>query len=67
MTKALKVKKPKARNLHACHPLMRKGGAHSKTKKAERRAEKMQLKRDYLGENLLAKVFFSKVFRICYA
>ncbi len=32
----------KKRNLHACHPIMRKGGVHQKSKGARRAEEKRQ-------------------------
>lgn len=38
---------PKPRNFHAVNPLLRKGGAHSKTKKALRRQDKVQLRKDF--------------------
>jgi len=34
---------PKARNLHACAAIMRKGGVHERTEKAKRNAGKRQL------------------------
>jgi hypothetical protein len=36
-----------ARNTFARHPLMKKGGAHGKTRKAERRAGKQELGREW--------------------
>jgi len=42
----MKKKKPiKARNIHAMNPLMKKGGAHVKSKSSQRSKEKMKLKR----------------------
>jgi len=35
------------RNPLAVHPLMKKGGAHEKTRKAERRAAKVALRRGH--------------------
>lgn len=37
----MKSKQPR-RNPHAHHPIMRKGGVHKKTNKAERQAAKLQ-------------------------
>ncbi len=34
--------KQRRRNGHACHPIMRKGGAHEKSKGAKRAAAKRQ-------------------------
>ena len=36
-----------ARNRYATHPLMKKGGVHQKTRKAERKSRKQQLRSDY--------------------
>lgn len=36
------MSKPKLRNRHACHPIMRKGGVHDKTNSAKRAAEKQK-------------------------
>lgn len=47
------VKKAKSRNLHACHPIMRKGGVHQKSKSAERSRDRLKTKikvRNYLSE-----------------
>ena len=38
-------RKKQSRNGHAFHPIMRKGGAHEKTGKAKRKAEKLQTSR----------------------
>ena len=62
MNKTPRVKPRKQRNPNAYHPIMRKGGVHRKSKKAERSAQKLALKREYLGENQLSKLSFSKVF-----
>ncbi len=35
----------KTRNIHACHPIMRKGGVHEKTKGAKRAAAKRDTRR----------------------
>lgn len=37
--------KQEKRNGHAFHPIMRKGGAHQKSHKAQRRADKQQMSR----------------------
>ena len=37
--------KKQSRNGHAFHPIMRKGGVHEKTEKANRKAEKLQTSR----------------------
>ena len=39
--------KPKERNPLHDHPLMAKGGVHEKSKKAKRRTEKQQLKKEW--------------------
>ncbi len=39
------VKRHDRRNLHACHPIMRKGGAHEKSKSAKRAAAKHETRR----------------------
>ncbi|MFY0658105.1 MAG: hypothetical protein JXR12_15310 [Neptunomonas phycophila] len=44
--KKKKVTAVKQRNLVALNPLMRKCDTHEKTKKAKRKAEKMNLKRE---------------------
>lgn len=44
---------PKARNPFACAPIMRKGGAHIKSKSGQRRSQKHKLRDvvdDYLDE-----------------
>jgi hypothetical protein len=38
---------PKRRNPYYGHPLMKKGGAHGKTRKAERRAARVQMQREW--------------------
>ena len=37
--------KQEKRNGHAFHPIMRKGGVHQKSNKAQRRAEKQHMSR----------------------
>ena len=39
--------KPKVRSPLHDHPLMTKGGVHEKSKKAKRRTEKQQLKKEW--------------------
>lgn len=39
------AKRDKPRNFHACHPIMRKGGVHEKTKGAKRAAVKRETRR----------------------
>ncbi|ARU57768.1 hypothetical protein OLMES_3747 [Oleiphilus messinensis] len=34
----------KKRNMHACHPIMRKGGVHEKTNSSKRSKAKRELK-----------------------
>lgn len=49
----MKVKKP-ARNLHACHPIMKKGGVHEKSRGAKRAASKKETRRkkeEWLGRS----------------
>lgn len=41
----MQIKHKKARNHHAYHPIMRKGGVHTKTEKAKRKQQRQQLKR----------------------
>lgn len=38
-------KKARVRNFHACHPIMKKGGAHEKSKGAKRAAAKGETRR----------------------
>ena len=45
-----KVKRP--RNHLARHPLMKKGGVHQKTKKAQRKVSKQALRTEYPVESL---------------
>lgn len=42
-----KNKPQRARNILHDHPLMRKGGVHQKSNKAQRRKDKQNLKRDW--------------------
>lgn len=47
-------KRQKPRNLHACHPIMRKGGVHEKSKGAERAAAKRDTQKragEWLGRS----------------
>ncbi|MEJ2443374.1 MAG: hypothetical protein P8Y42_07920 [Exilibacterium sp.] len=37
--------KPKLRNRHAAHPIMRKGGVHEKSRSAKRREAKRETRR----------------------
>ena len=37
-------KKARARNFHACHPIMKKGGVHEKTRGAKRAAAKREIR-----------------------
>ncbi len=39
------AKRQDRRNLHACHPIMRKGGVHEKSKSAKRAAAKHETRR----------------------
>ena len=39
------------RNRYATHPLLKKGGAHAKTRKAERKADKQTLGREWPAQN----------------
>ena len=51
-TKKAKVANPdKVRNRYATHPLLKKGGVHAKTRKAERKADKQVLGREWPGQN----------------
>ena len=50
------AKKPQ-RNGHAFHPIMRKGGAHEKSTKAQRKAAKHNLQKntqEWLGRSFLS-------------
>ncbi|GAA5218252.1 hypothetical protein ACFSJ3_15355 [Corallincola platygyrae] len=49
----MKVKLSKPRNLHACSPLMRKGGAHGRSQKAQRQADKQATQLDAWEEYLM--------------
>ena len=49
-------KRVKPRNFHACHPIMRKGGVHEKTKGAQRaaaRRETRQKASEWPGRSLV--------------
>ena len=49
-------KRRQPRNLHACHPIMRKGGVHEKSKGAKRAAAKrdtQQKASEWLGRSLI--------------
>lgn len=45
--KKIVAKVGKVRSRIATHPLLKKGGVHEKTRKAERKADKQNLGRDY--------------------
>lgn len=48
--------KQQRRNGHAFHPIMKKGGAHGKSKKAQRKAAKHDLQKntqEWLGRSFL--------------
>ncbi len=45
---------PCARNLHACHPIMQKGGVHEKTNGAKRKKAKRNLQRDIRSLQVVA-------------
>lgn len=45
--KKTKSKVPSVRNRYATHPLLKKGGAHGKTRKAERKSDKQALGREW--------------------
>ena len=51
-TKKAKVANPdKIRNRYATHPLLKKGGVHAKTRKAERKVDKQILGREWPAQN----------------
>ena len=64
MSNSINLKPRRPRNPLAHHPLMRKGGAHKKSAKAIRRAEKVQLKREYAGESPFNEPDFSSVLKV---
>ena len=45
--KKTKAKVQPVRNRYATHPLLKKGGAHGKTRKAERKADKQALTQEW--------------------
>lgn len=52
-------KKQEKRNGHAFHPIMSKGGAHEKTEKAKRKADKRDLNRkvqEWLGRSFFGSL-----------
>jgi hypothetical protein len=51
MKQQISVKPKRPRNHLTSHPLMRKGGVHQKTKKAERKATKQALRCEYPVES----------------
>lgn len=46
---------PKPRNLLHDHPLLQKGGAHGKTRKASRRVAKMELRREWCPQSAVVE------------
>ncbi len=49
--KAAVVRPAKVRNRYATHPLLKKGGVHTKTRKAERKADKQILGREWPAQS----------------
>lgn len=57
------VKVKKSRNLHACHPIMKKGGVHEKSKGAKRAAAKRETREkasEWLSRSHLLCLFFQR-------
>jgi len=59
----------KPRNFHACHPIMKKGGVHEKSKGAKRAAAKRETRKkasEWLGRSCFRAVFvmFDRLFRL---
>lgn len=50
-----KEKAPRQRNLLHDHPLLRKGGRHEKSRKAERRARKVAMRREWDPRSALSQ------------
>ena len=46
------------RNLLHNHPLLGKGGAHSKSNKSIRRQDKVKIKKEWLPKNIFLTVYF---------
>ncbi len=60
-------KRQSRRNLHACHPIMRKGGVHEKSKSAKRAAAKHETRRktnEWLSRSFLYMSLTSLMFTI---
>lgn len=49
----LPKKMTRQRNLLHDHPLLAKGGTHSKSNKSKRRIEKVKMKKEWLPQNIL--------------
>jgi hypothetical protein len=60
MTNKCKLPKKisRQRNLLHNHPLLGKGGTHSKSNKSKRRLDKVNMKKEWLPQNILLTVFF---------
>ncbi len=59
-------KRQDRRNLHACHPIMRKGGVHKRSKSAKRAAAKHETRRktnEWFSRSFLYWIRFSKLSR----
>ena len=53
------IKLPRRNPLHN-HPLLTKGGRHTKTNKAVRRKEKIAIKKEWLPQNIFSRVDFGE-------
>ncbi len=57
MAKSKKTSTEYTRNFHACHPIMKKGGVHEKSRGAKRASQKRATRKlvsDQLGRSPLA-------------
>lgn len=48
------------RNILHNHPLLSKGGTHIKSNKAKRRLNKVNMKKEWLPQNILLPVYFGE-------
>ncbi|MEM7401425.1 MAG: hypothetical protein AAF304_05685 [Pseudomonadota bacterium] len=49
-----KIKLSRHRNLLHNHPMLRKGGVHQKCNKSKRRLDKVNMKKEWLPQNIFA-------------
>lgn len=62
MTKKCNLPKKitRQRNILHNHPLLAKGGTHSKSNKSKRRLDKVKIKKEWLPLNIFTPVYFGE-------